>query len=325
MAEYTAPDKEGLIIWAKSVLSDEITGVEDIAATAFSYVLKINASDRSYYLKKTPPKLYIEASILNILNSECGLQNIPEVIARNDNLHCFLMPSCGDLTLRTLFKDKFQKEPFYKGVHSYIELQRASASHIQKFLDIGVPDWRIENLPNVYAEFINDDERLATWGLDEKEQERCRNSKKYFLKLCSELASLDLPDVLNHSDFHPNAMLLDQKSNEIKIIDLGEVTIGNPLLPLASCITNYLEYRYKIRSDRDNYISIKTSVLKQWGLSGDDAMDIIEIVGRLNYAMTFRELMKLCDHNFPKWHESIKLAFFDPRNYFFFTLIAIPN
>jgi serine/threonine protein kinase len=315
MAEYNALDKEKLISWAKSVLSDEITGVEDIAATAFSYVLKINASDRSYYLKKTPPKLYIEASILNILNSECGLQNIPKIIARNDNLHCFLMPSCGNLTLRTLFKDKFQKEPFYRGVDSYIELQRASAPYIQKFLDIGVPDWRIENLPNIYAEFISDDERLAAWGLDEKEQERCKSSQDNFSKLCVKLASLDLPYVLNHSDFHPNAMLLDQKSNEIKIIDLGEVTIGNPLLPFASCITNYLEHRYQIRSDKDNYVSIKTFVLKQWGLSGNDAMNLIEIVGPLNYAMTFRELMKLCDHNFPKWHEWIKLAFFDYLNH----------
>ncbi|MCB9964001.1 MAG: aminoglycoside phosphotransferase family protein [Rhodospirillales bacterium] len=267
--------KNELVNWSKKFLANEITDVQEIAATAFSYVLKIDTSDKSYYLKKTPPKLYIEARVLDILNTDCALENVPKVIATNDELHCFLMPSCGDLTLRTLFEDKLQQELLYKGVHSYTELQKASADHIQKFLDIGVPDWRIENLPNIYTEFINDDERLAEWGLNTEEQKRCKRSQELFPQLCAELANLNLPDVLNHSDFHPNAMLLDQESNEIKIIDLGEVTIGNPLLPLASCITNYLEHRWKIRSDEDVYTSTKETILKQWELCGDNVMDLI--------------------------------------------------
>lgn len=311
MSEYRPPDKDTLINWVKTVLSDPIITVEDIAATAFSYVLKINTSNGNYYLKKTPPKLYIEANVIGILNADCGLENVPKIIAKNDNLHCFLMPSCGDLTLRTLFEDGLQKDFLYEGTQSYVDLQKSSSAHIQKFLDIGVPDWRIENLPNIYAAFINDEERLAEWGLNAGEQQRFKNSQELFPKLCAELEDLNLPDVLNHSDFHPNAMLLDQETNEIKIIDLGEVTIGNPLLPLASCITNYLEHRWKIRADADEYAAIKASILEQWNLRGDDVMDLVEIIGPLNYALAFRELMELCGHNFPKWHKWIKLAFFD--------------
>ncbi len=311
MSEYRPPDKDTLINWVKSVLPEPITEVEDIAATAFSYVLKINTSNRSYYLKKTPPKLYIEASVIDILNADCSLENVPQIVAKNNDLYCFLMPSCGDLTLRTLFEDRLQKEHLYKGTQSYVDLQKASSVYIQKFLDIGVPDWRIENLPNIYAAFINDEERLAEWGLNAGEQQRCKYSRELFPKLCAELEGLNLPDVLNHSDFHPNAMLLNQETNEIKIIDLGEVTIGNPLLPLTSCITNYLEHRWKIRADADEYAAIKASILEQWNLRGDDVMDLVEIIGPLNYALAFRELMELCGHNFPKWHKWIKLAFFD--------------
>lgn len=303
-------DKEKLINWAQSVLADPIIEVKVIVATTYSHVLKIKTSGDDYYLKQTPPKLYIEARVLNILNAGCGLENVPQVIAQNDILHGFLMPSCGDLTLRTLFGDSLQKELLYKGVQSYVDLQKASAAHIQKFIDNGVPDWRLKNLPNIYNDFMEDEARLADWALSVEERERFRYSTALFLRLCAELKGLNLPDVLNHSDFHPNAMLLNKATNEIKMIDWGEVTIGNPLFPLASCITNYLDHRWQIRADEKEYAMIKATLLKQWGLSGDDVMALVEIIGPLNYALTFRELMTLCDHNFPKWQKWIRLAFF---------------
>jgi hypothetical protein len=303
--------EHNLINWVKTVLPDDITDIQEIAATAYSYVVKITTCTGVYYLKQTPAKLYIEAGVLDILNIECGLKNVPEIIAKNDELHCFLMPACGEQTLRTLFGDTFYKELCYKGVASYVDLQKASTPHFQKFIDIGVPDRRIGNLPNAYADFVNDDERMALWALTPEEEQRCQRSQRLFLKLCEELSALGLPDVLNHSDFHPNAMLLDQHSGDIKIIDLGEVTIGNPLFPLASCLTNYLEHRHKIRADKDEYDSIKMAFLKLWGLSGADVMALVDVVGPLQYAMSFRELMKLSDHNCPKWKSWIKLAFFD--------------
>jgi hypothetical protein len=311
MNDHIPLAKQQLLIWAQNVLGSEIKNTEEIAATAYSYVCKITSSEGIYYLKKTPPKLYIEVDVIGLLNKACGFKNIPEIIARNDELQCFLMPSCGDQTLRTLFDNQFDKELFYKGVSSYVALQKASSSHTQKFLDIGAPDWRISNLHNVYEEFINDDERLAEWGLNSKDKERIARSLNIFPKLCKDMAALNLPDVLNHSDFHPNAMLLDEKSGEIKIIDLGEVTVGNPLFPLASCITNYLDHRYQIRSDKDQYAEIKTRLMKQWDLRDADVMHLIEIIGPLNYAMTFRELMNLSGYNFPKWRGFIKEAFID--------------
>ena len=116
------------------------------------------------------------------------------------------------------------------------------------FLDIGVPDWRMQNLHNVYRDFIHDEARLSEWNLTDDERRLIDSSEALFVKMCDELEQLNLPDTLNHSDFHPNAMLLDTGTDEINIIDLGEVTIGNPLLPLSSCLTEYLDYRYQVRS-----------------------------------------------------------------------------
>lgn len=306
-----APIKSTLLDWARPLIKEDIINVEDIAATDYSYVLKINTAQTSYYLKKTPPKLYVEANVINILNKECGFKHVPEILAQDDDLHCFFMPACGDLTLRTLFGETLQHNLLDQGIETYTNLQRASADHIQKFLNCGIPDWRVENLPDVYSTLMHDEKRITAWGLTDPEQERLQRSQKLFIKLCDNLDSLNLPAVLNHSDFHPNAMLLDQSSGDINIIDIGEVTIGNPLLPLASCLTNYLDHRWKIRADANAYESIKSATLNHWHLSGDKVMDLVEILGPLNYTLAYRELMELSDYESPKWKTWIKLAFFD--------------
>lgn len=314
MTLFDSNTKQTLVSWAQGQISAEITLVEEIAVTAFSFVLKLHTSEQIYYLKKTPPKLYIEASVVNILNNVCACKNVPLILAHDDALECFLMPSCGDYTLRTLFKEHFMPEPFDKGLSSYLELQTATQSHLNDFLQIGVPDWRTSNLPNVYDVFIKDKERLSEWGLNNSEVERFESSIPLFLKLCDELDELGLPDSLNHSDFHPNAMLLDETTSEIKIIDLGEVTVGNPLLSYASCITHYLDHRWQVRSDAQVYNQLKNTVIRKLDIDKQKGTELIEIVGPLNYCLCFRELMELCDHNFPKWHEIIKVAFFDYLN-----------
>jgi len=301
-----------LIQWAQSNLSDPITATTKIADTAFSYVLKLDTHDRSYYLKQTPPKLYIEANVIKILRAQCRVDNVPTIIAKNQDLHCFLMPSCGQETLRTLFdSDAFDFGRFHQGLTSYIDLQKASATQINWFLEIGVPDWRDANLTNIYADFINDKKRLNEWQLNKEEQAMCQKSLPAFKRLCTELSALDLPPVLNHSDFHTNAMLLNQRTNTINIIDLGEVTIGNPLLSLATCLTNYLPHHHQITSNSAIYNAIQSEIKNHWHLNNKDINHLITLLGPLHYALAFRQLMQLCDHNFPKWRKWIKIVFLD--------------
>ena len=109
---------------------DEITNVEVVHETPYSYVAKLQVSEHAYYLKKTPPQLYIEASVIKVLRQRCGVTNVPEIIAKNDDLSCFLMRSCGDMTLRDIFDKNFDDKLFYKGLASYHELQVKASKHI---------------------------------------------------------------------------------------------------------------------------------------------------------------------------------------------------
>lgn len=80
------------------------TGIDyqKIIHTAYSIVFKVNATGKIFYLKQTPKDLFTEPKIITFLRKQ-GAQNIPDVIATNNELNCFLMTSCGDCSLRELF------------------------------------------------------------------------------------------------------------------------------------------------------------------------------------------------------------------------------
>lgn len=65
---------------------------------------------------------------------------IPEVIAADKNLHCFLMKKSGDETLRTLFDGYLDVTLLIQGLQIYRKIQKATASHVDAFIQMGVPD-----------------------------------------------------------------------------------------------------------------------------------------------------------------------------------------
>lgn len=77
---------------------------ESVLNTPWSYVIRFATSDGYIYLKHTPELLALEASIIQILHDQFHVF-VPEIIARNDELNCFLMKDAGR-PLREILKKK---------------------------------------------------------------------------------------------------------------------------------------------------------------------------------------------------------------------------
>src|SRR5579872_2677431 len=122
------------IEWAMKTLKQSVLNTSVIVETHWSIVVKISTSNGSIYLKQTPPDLFIEASVLKRCRETCGITDIPELIAVNNNLHCFLMKECGDATLRILFDGKLNVDLLVQGLEVYKNMQHATAKHIDAFL-----------------------------------------------------------------------------------------------------------------------------------------------------------------------------------------------
>lgn len=105
------------------------------------------------YLKQVLEALFLEPDILIFLHDQ-GCKNISEVIASDLGLHSFLTKSCGNVSLRELFKQKVNFSLLKTGIHSYTTIQRQLENKMQLASALGIPDWRLDKFTSLYYQLI---------------------------------------------------------------------------------------------------------------------------------------------------------------------------
>lgn len=99
--------------------------------TPWSYVVRFATFNGYVYLKQTPPMLALEAAIIKILREQFHA-HVPEVIAHNPKLNCFLMKDAGK-SLRIILQEKFDTTYLCKAINEFASLQLAVADHVNLF------------------------------------------------------------------------------------------------------------------------------------------------------------------------------------------------
>ena len=125
---------------------------ERVLDTPWSQIVRFATSHGYVYLKQTPASLALEAPIIQLLRTYFHA-SVPIVIAHNPELHCFLMQDAG-CSLREILKQHFDTGLFCKAIDQFTALQLAIADHVDVLLDIGVPDWRLDKLPDLYRALL---------------------------------------------------------------------------------------------------------------------------------------------------------------------------
>jgi hypothetical protein len=140
-----------IVQWAEEHLSSNgltVTALpEHVCTTPWSSVTRFITPAGYIYLKQTPPALSLEPVITQILYDRFHA-NVPVVLAANKELRCFLMKDSGN-PLRDLFKSGFQADLLCQSIEKYTFIQHAVIEHINIFLELGVPDWRLTQLPSL--------------------------------------------------------------------------------------------------------------------------------------------------------------------------------
>ncbi|KTD71211.1 phosphotransferase [Legionella tucsonensis] len=235
---------------------------DKITQTSYSVVHKITTSKNTFYLKQTPPKLSTEPQTLIYLHEQ-GCNNIPTIIAENKQLCCFLMISCGDMTLRHLFKEKVDSALLNKGVLNYTKIQRTVENTIPQLIDLNMPDWRIGKIPLLYRELIDQEELLISDGLSKEEITELKNAYEFGATLCESLSKYQISETMNHCDFQENNMVLNQKTGNISIIDWGETVITHPFFSLSGCLWN-MTYFHGIKPSNKIYEDFQRQWISPW-------------------------------------------------------------
>lgn len=214
------------------VLKSELP--ENVQNTPWSYVVRFVTSDGYIYLKQTPKMLALEAIIIQVLHEQFHAA-VPEVIARNAELNCFLMRDAGR-PLREILKKQFDILLLCKAIDQFTSLQLAVANHVNVFFDIGVADWRLDKLPGLYKQLLSQKDILLADGLSEIEINKLKTLFPRVSELCEKLSTCSIKQTIVQCDFHDNNLLVDDISKNITMIDLGEIVISHPFFSLIGCL-----------------------------------------------------------------------------------------
>lgn len=226
------------IHWAIKTLKNHGYHVQQpaelVQSTPWSEVCRFTTDQGLVYLKMTPSALWLEANIITLLHKQFHAK-VPQIIATNEEAHCFLMVDAG-IRLYDFFKQSFQSELLIQAMQDYTATQILTANHVDLFLRIGVPDWRLAQLPTLYRQLIAQDNLLLDDGLTQEELKKLKALEPELLSICEQLSRYAIPETLSHCDFHDKNILVNTQTNQTTIIDLGEVAITHPFFSFLNCV-----------------------------------------------------------------------------------------
>jgi len=234
---------------------------ENVLNTPWSYVVRFSTSDGYFYLKHTPELFALEPTIIKILHDQFHA-SVPTVIAHNSELNCFLMKDAGR-SLREVLKNKFDEALLCKAIEQFTCLQIAVSDCVDVFLDIGVPDYRLDKLPGLYKELISKNDLLMADGLSEVEISKLEKLIPKVSNLCKKLDGYSIKQTIVQPDFNDNNTLIDDMSQDITIIDLGEIVISHPFFSLLNCLEQIKKHHALTEKD-NTYLKIKNACFKNY-------------------------------------------------------------
>lgn len=269
----------------------------------WSCVSCFNTSQGTVYLKSMAAPYSNEPILLQFLKDQ-GIENITKVIVLNNALSCFLMGDSGQ-PLRDKQTSTFKPDLFYQYLKLYAAIQIDCIHLVNDILALGVNDWRLEKLPNLYKKFVQNQDILLKDGLSLSELYRLQQLAPMMRILCEELAAYGIPETIEHGDFHDNNILI--REDKITINDWGDASISHPFFSLAAALDS-AKRNHNLQKTDNTYLKARDVYLNQWQDFGKQdtllrAFEIAQKLHRFVFAMSFSRINSCPGiENFPKFN-----------------------
>lgn len=258
--------KNKIIEWGSSCLISQgykVDASEIVVETPWSTVIRFSTSKGCFYLKQTPANLFIESKIIEAIQKNIPDSPTPIIIFKNAELNCFLMKNCGDESLRTLFNGVIDEELLIKGLDSYFHILRSFEENRVVLEKIGVPDWRLNHIPQLYVELLEKKTFLIDEGLIHDEIDQLMRLVPTIKSICIFLSEQKVKETLVNGDFNENNLIINKKTQQISLVDWGESVITHPFLSIASHLQS-LARRYQLELNGLLLEKIKQQCLSNW-------------------------------------------------------------
>lgn len=201
-----------------------------VQETPWSNVIRLPTSNGDFYLKQPMPLLAKEASVIQFLNHQIKAR-VPCLVANNEQLHCFLMKDAG-ISLRKYLNEENKTDLLCQAIRHFTSFQRSTENHIQPLLMLGISDWRINQMSQLYEEIISDVDFLKADGLTNAELDKLNYLSPLVAEQLKILSQYGFCETVVQPDFNTNNILINPETQQFTMIDLGELAISHPFFSL---------------------------------------------------------------------------------------------
>jgi len=245
-----------MITWGIRALKEKGILTKDclsILKTPWSEVYAFKTHDGLYYLKQTPKDLFLEVHVMEKLALTFP-NSVPKLIASNPSLNCFITKDAGT-SLRKYLHETADFECLNQGLYHFLYLQRAIETSVEDYLSLGVPDWRLAQLPKLFTNLLYDETLLTKEGITPLEIQQLKGLTSKLQAQCDALASLEIPETIVQADFHSNNIVIEPETKKLCYLDLGEVVIAHPFFSMINFLLQAIKH-HGLKKKDEHYLKL---------------------------------------------------------------------
>ena len=240
MVDWTSPawlaEAHGWIERELARLGGAVTGpIEQPHATQWSTVLRVPTQDGDVWFKAPAPKLAFEAGLVDLL-SERRPDCVPPLLARDLESGWMLLADAGT-RMRELVETESDLDRWLTILPLYAGLQLDLMGDVDELLARGVPDVRLERLPGLYEELLDE---LADAAAPAEQLEQLRREVERVHALAEELAAFGIPETIQHDDLHDAQVF--QRDGRYLLLDWGDACVSHPFFTLSVTAEGFLAW-----------------------------------------------------------------------------------
>ncbi len=293
--------------WSKAALLShnyQLSGeLEQIRSAPWSVVYRVPTAQGSFFFKALCPALKNEP----LITKQLALWQpdiVQSVLEIEPNKGWMLMPD-GGTTLRQVLEENPTLNYWKKILPAYARFQQSMILHRQELLDLGVKDRRLSLLPALATKLVSGQNAMCIGqqdGLSLADYEMLVSAMPKLQRLCEKLAQYDIPETLQHDDFHDGNIFLNPDG--FKFFDWAESFIAHPFFTLVVTLRS-IAYRFKLYEQSPELSELETLYLKEWQNFAPldrlrEAFDLAMTLGRINRALTWHMVVS----SLPEPHRS---------------------
>lgn len=207
--------------------------IEQPHVRPWSHVLRVPTTTGDIFFKAVAPELHHEVALTTTLARWYPDWMVP-LLAADTRRGWMLMPD-GGTRLREIIWSDHDLRHWQDVLPRYAELQCDVAGHADELLALGVPDRRLDTLPEQYESLLEQRDAFSINlqdGLPADAYQQLRDLIPHVAALCAELSSYNLPASLHHGDLHDGNIFM--RDGNFRFFDWGDASITHPFFSLRT-------------------------------------------------------------------------------------------